>query len=196
MECAHKNTVNKMVEKEILDLKFKHKTEVCKDCGAYLRDQDFQKAYMHWLENVYKDRRDKFQVQCHFSNNLYKCAESFLEDYPGISPTVLMRFLVTVYLNVVDINDKLSSKFDSLLDSAIYDSFLAEKDRKKVSIQFKPKMMLDLVTISEVIDMKPYQIVETAVLKMMTAITSQDQRLREFWEKEIRGYLEIFLKGA
>ncbi|MBI2519768.1 MAG: hypothetical protein HYV97_05105 [Bdellovibrio sp.] len=196
MECTHKDFATETIEKEIFDLKFKYKTQVCKDCGAHLRDSEFEKTYMHWLEGVYKDRRDKFQVQCTFSSNLIKCADNFLEDYPGISSTVLMRFLVTVYLNVVDVNENLSSKLDSLLDAQIYDSFLNDKDKKKVNIQFKPNMMLDLVAISEVIDMKPYQIVETAVLKMMTAITSQDKKLREFWEKEIRTYLDIFLKAV
>jgi len=196
MDCTHKNFEKETIEKEIFDQKFMHKTEVCKDCGSYLRGKDFEKAYMNWLEGIYKDRRDKFQVQCNFSNNLLKCADIFLEDYPGVSYTVLMRFLVTIYLNVVDVDEKLSEKFDSLLDSEIYDSFSNEKEKKKVNIQFKPKMMLDLVAISEVIDMKPYQIAESGVLKMMTAITSQDKKLREFWEKEIRSYLEIFLKAA
>lgn len=196
MECAHKNFVNKIIEKEIFDLTFKHKTKVCKDCGAYLRGQEFERAYMHWLEGVYKDRRDKFQVQCHFSNNLIKCADNFLEDYPGISSTVLMRFLVTVYLNVIDVDEKLSSKLDGLLDPKVYESLQADKSQRKVNIQFKPKMMLDLVAISEVVEMKPYQLVETAVIKMMTAVTSQDRRMREFWEKEIKNYLDIFLKAA
>ncbi len=151
---------------------------------------------MNWLEGIYKDRRDKFQVQCHFSNNLIKCAESFLESYPGILPTVLMRFLIIVYLNIVDTNEELSAKFDSLIDSKIYDSFLNDKSRKKVNIQFKPKMMLDLIAISEVVGIKPSLIIETGVLKMMTAITSQDKKLRAFWEKEIRSYLDIFLKAA
>ncbi len=196
MECTHKKFAKETIEKEIFDLKFRHKTDVCKDCGAYLRGKEFEKDYMHWLKRIYKKRRDKFQVQCSFSNNLLKCADSFLEDYPGISHTVLMRLLVTVYVNVVDVNEKLASKFDSLLDSEIYDSFLNDKDKKKINIQFKPKMMLDLVAISEVTDMRPYQIAEQGALKMMSAITSQDKKLKEFWEKEIRSYLEIFLKAA
>jgi len=30
----------------------------------------------------------------------------------------------------------------------------------------------------------------------MAVITSHDQKLREFWENEIRGYLDMFLKAA
>ena len=196
MDCSHKNFSNKKVSKEIFDLSFETRTSVCKDCGAYLRNDEFEKKYLHWLESIYKDRRDKFQTQCHFSKNLIKCAESYLEDYPGISSTVFMRALVTIYLNIIDMDEEKSAQLESLLDSEIYDSFLNDKDRKKVNIQFKPNMMIDLIAISEVIEMKPAAIVEDIVMKLMTVITSQDQKLRSFWESEIKSYLDMFLKAA
>ena len=196
MECSHKNIVNKTIEKEIFDLKFKHKAKVCKDCNAYLRGPEFEKSYMNWLEEVYKEKRSKFQVQCHFPQNLLKCAENFLENYPGISSTVLMRFLVTIYLDVIDGNEKLSQTFEKIMDQEILNSFTNDKDKKKVNIQFKPGMMVELVAIGELLDVSLSSIVENSVLKMMTAITSHDKKLRSFWEKEIKGYLEIFLKSA
>lgn len=196
MDCTHKNVSRKKVEKKFFDFTFKHQTLVCKDCHAYLRGNDFEKAYMNWLEGIYKDRRDKFQVQCYFSNELIKCAENFLENYPGVSSTVLMRILVIIYLDVIDRNEKLSKEFESILDFQIYDSLAQSSDRKKVNIQFKPKMMLELNAISEIIDMKAFQIVESSVLKMMTAIISQDLKLRSFWEEKIRIYLEVSLSAA
>lgn len=196
MDCSHKNFSNKRVTKKIFDLSFETKTSVCKDCGAYLRNNEYEKKYLCWLEGIYKDRRDKFQTQCHFSKNLIKCAESYLENHPGISSTVFMRALVTIYLNVIDTDENKSTQLESLLDSEIYDSFCNDQDYKKINIQFKPNMMIDLIAISEVIDMKPVTIVEDIIIKMMTVITSQDQRLRSFWESEIKSYLEMFLKAA
>ncbi len=196
MECLHKNISNKTVEKIVFDSKFKHKTLVCKDCEAHLRDHAYEKAYMHWLENIYKKRRDKFQLQCHFSKKLIKCVDVFLEDYPGISSTVFIKILAIIYLDFVDKNRKLATQFGQLLDSQIYDSFDQDKDRKKVNIQLKPKMMIELIAIAELMEEKPASLAETAVIKMVTAITSQDKNLREFWKKEIQNQLELFLKAA
>jgi hypothetical protein len=151
---------------------------------------------MHWLEEIYKYRRDKFQTQCYFSKNIISCAETYLADYPGISHTVFMRALVTIYFNVVDRDEKKSTLLESLLDPEILKSFTSDKDRKKVNIQFKPNMMIELVAVSEFLEMSPSAVVEEVVVKLMTVITSQDQKLREFWENEIRGYLDMFLKAA
>jgi hypothetical protein len=151
---------------------------------------------MHWLEGIYKERRDKFQAQCHFSNNLIKCAEAYLENYPGISPTVFMRALVIIYFNIVDRDEKKSNQLESLLDSEIRDSFTNDKDKKKINIQFKPKMMIELLAVAEFLELSPSGIVEEVVVKLMTVITSHDQKLREFWGNEIRGYLDMFLQAA
>lgn len=196
MECSHNKISNKKVKKEIFDMTFEAKTSVCNDCGAYLRDGEYEKKYMHWLEGIYKERRDKFQTQCHFSKNLIKCAEAYLEEYPGISPTVFFRALVTIYFNVVDRDEKKSSQLESILDAEIYESFIHDKDRKKVTIQFKPKMMIELLAIAEFLEMSTSSIVEEVVVKFITMITSHDEKLRNFWESEIRGYLDMFLKAA
>lgn len=196
MECSHKNVSNKKVHKEIFDLVFETTTSVCNDCGAFLRNKDYEKKYMHWLESIYKDRRDKFQTQCHFSKNIIKCAEAYLEDYPGISPTVFFRALAIIYFNVVDRDEKKSNQLESILDKEILDSFVSDKDKKKVTIQFKPKMMIEIMAVSEFLDSSPSSIVEEVVVKLMTVITSHDLKLREFWENEIRGYLDMFLKAA
>jgi len=56
--------------------------------------------------------------------------------------------------------------------------------------------MIDLVAISVMIEMSPSQIVESSIQKMMTAITSRNEKLRVFWKKEIEGYLETMLKAV
>lgn len=175
---------------------FETKTSVCNDCGAYLRNNDYERKYMQWLETIYKNKRDKFQTQCHFSKNLINCTEIYLKEYPGILPTVFIRALVTIYFSVIDIDEKKSAQLESLLDSEIFDSFNDGGERKKINIQFKPKMMIDLIAISEFLEMSPSAIVEEVVVKLMTVITSQDQKLREFWKNEIRRYLDMFLKAA
>lgn len=196
MECSHNNISKKKVKKEIFDMIFEAKTSVCNDCGAHLRDSEYQKKYMHWLERIYKERRDKFQTQCHFSKNLIKCAEKYLKEYPGILPTVFFRVLITIYFNVIDRDEKISSQFESILDTEIYESFIQDKDTKKVTIQFKPKMMIELLAIAESLEVSTSSIAQEVIVKFMTMITSHDEKLRKFWENEIRNYLDMFLKAA
>lgn len=196
MTCSHKSICTKKVKKEIFEMCFEAKTSICNDCGAVLRDNEYEKKYMYWLEEIYKERRDKFQTQCHFSKNIISCTEAYLVNYPGISPTVFMRALVTIYFNIVDRDEKKSTLLESLLDPEILRSFTNDRDRKKVNIQFKPNMMIELIAISDFLDMSPSAVVEEVVVKLMTVITSRDQKLREFWENEIREYLDMFLKAA
>ena len=96
----------------------------------------------------------------------------------------------------MDRDEKKSSQLESILDAEIYESFIHDKDRKKVTIQFKPKMMIELLAIAEFLEVSNSSIVEEVVVKFMTMITSHDEKLRNFWENEIRGYLDMFLKDA
>ena len=64
MECSHENFRKKKVDKNFLDLIFTVETQVCSDCGAFLRDNEFEIQFNGWLEEVYRSKRDKFQVQC------------------------------------------------------------------------------------------------------------------------------------
>ena len=50
--------------------------------------------------------------------------------------------------------------------------------------------------IAEFLGISSSTVVEEVVTKMMTIFTSHDDRLREFWETEIRVYLDMFLKAA
>ncbi len=198
MSCNHNNTQKKLIKKEFLDLSFSYKTLVCKDCGAYMRDDAFEKAYMLWLEETYRNLhyRNKFQVQCHFSNNLMSCVDEFLKHHPGISATVFLRFLATLYLSVVEPDEVLSQEFDRLLDKEVFESFVNDKEKKRANIQFKPTMMIDILAIADALEFRPYQIVETSIIRMMTAIISNNKALRVFWDRELSKYLNVFLKAA
>ncbi|MBT3984562.1 MAG: hypothetical protein HOE90_24610 [Bacteriovoracaceae bacterium] len=196
MDCNHKNFSKEDAELDFLGMKFNHNTLVCNDCGAYLRGKDFESAYMEWLNERYHQKRDKFQVQCHLSKNLTMCLDKFIEDYPGVTQAALMRALVTVYINHIDINTDLVSRFNSLMNKDILSSFNSDDDRKKVNIQFKPKMMVQLISISELVLQRPSQICETSIIKMMACFTSQDENLKTFWNQEIQGYIDTILKAA
>lgn len=194
--CLGKKVEAREVEKEFLGMTFRAKTKVCVDCGAYLHGPEFEKAYRQWLEEMYRNKRPKFQVQCHFTDNLIHCAESFLENHPGVSVTVYLRILATSYLNIIDGSEDLSERFEDLLDEEIFSSLRDGEGRNRVTIQFKPTMMVDIVTIGEVLDMRQSQVVEESVLKMMAAIVSQDPEMKRLWENEVSATIDVLLKSA
>lgn len=196
MECPHNNIHVKEIATEFLGMTFRAETKVCKDCGAYLHGPAFENAYKQWLEEMYRKKRPKFQVQCHFSDNLIHCAQSFLESHPGVSVTVYLRILATSYLNIIDGKEELSERFEDLLDEDIFNSLKDRGGRNRVNIQFKPSMMVDIVAISEVLEMRMSQVVEESILKMMAAIVSQDPEMKRLWEKEVSATINVLLKSA
>ncbi|MBF0365779.1 MAG: hypothetical protein HQK50_09415 [Oligoflexia bacterium] len=195
MDCVHKNFSIKKIEKETLGQKFIYKTKVCSDCGAYLRGVEFERAYRVWLEKFYEERRDKFQVQCNLSGNLLLCLDKLLEDYPGINQTSLMRALVAVYLGYIDTNTVLAQELSFLIDEAVFASF-SKSPKKRVNIQFKPKMMIEMLAIAEFTSEKVSKIIESSIETMMSLFASKDQKLKNFWENNIKKQLDIVLKAA
>jgi hypothetical protein len=196
MNCQHENIEQKFVEKEFAGEKFRRKTSVCKNCGAFLRDKEYELAFLGWLQDVYKKDRNKFQVQCHLDTGLVTVADKFLAEYPGVSQSHLFRSLVVVYLDHIDSDVQLSATFDSLIDFKILDSFTRKLEKKRVNIQFKPKMLVELEAMADAVDGRPAVLVEAAVVKMMSAITSQNSALKDFWEAEVMKYLDPILKAA
>jgi hypothetical protein len=56
--------------------------------------------------------------------------------------------------------------------------------------------MIELIAVAEFSEKNPSAIVEEVVVKLMTITTSHDEEVREFWEREIRTYLDMILKVA
>lgn len=196
MDCSHKKSSKKRVKKEIVEETFIAQTQVCDQCGAFLHDDEYEIKYMRWISKLYGQKRSKFQTQHHFSKNLVKCAEEYLKRYPTIPISVFMRALVIVYFEIIDKDVRKSSQLEQMQDETVLNSFLKDKNKIKVNIQFKPQFMIELIDIAELINQTPSALVGDIIIKLMTIITSEDQKLRQFWENEIRMYLDMFLKVA
>ena len=196
MDCQHEKIEKQIVEKKFAGESFTHEAPVCTICGAFLRDKDHEVAFLDWVEGVYKRDRNKFQIQCHLDVGLLSVADKFLGEYPGVTHAHLFRGLVVIYLNHIDSDARLAEQFGALLDASVLDSFTRKHEKKRVNIQFKPKMLLELEAMAEATECRPAQLVESSVVKMMSAITSQNSPLKEFWESEIMKYLAPILKAA
>ncbi len=196
VDCQHEKIEKQVVEKKFAGESFTHDAAVCTICGAFLRDKDYEVAFLDWVEGVYKRDRSKFQVQCHLNVGLLSVAEKFLGEYPGVTHAHLFRGLVVIYLNHIDSDARLAEQFAALLDASVLDSFTRKCQKKRVNIQFKPKMLLELEAMADVIKCRPAQLVESSVVKMMSAITSQNAPLKALCEREIMKYLAPILKAA
>lgn len=196
MTCEHKNFSKKKVTLNKLGLEYSTRTDVCSDCGAYVRNNEFEIKFNEWLQDSYKSHRTKFQIQCNLSGNLVKCAQEFLKSYPGVSESVFFRIITILSLTIIDSSEKLSSSIETLFDGEVYNSFMEDNEKKRFNIQFKPKMMLEIHDTAELLQTSMTSIVEDSILRVMTLLTSQDEKLKEFWENEIKFFLESFLKSA
>lgn len=196
MDCQHEKIETQIVEKKIAGESFTHDAAVCTICGAFLRDKDYEVAFLDWAEGVYKRDRNKFQIQCYFDVELLSVADKLLREYPGVSHSYFFRSLVVVFLDHIDSDARLAAQFDALLDASVLDSFTQKPEKKLINIQFEPKMLLELEAVAVAIECRPSRLVESSVVKMMSAITSQNAALKEFWELEILKYLDPILKAA
>jgi hypothetical protein len=177
-DCEHGSFSRKEISEKFLDLTFKYKTQVCHDCGAYLYNKNYEKARSAWLKEIYQKNRSRFQIQAFFSQNLLDCANEYLLEHPGVSETDLLRILTTFYIDIIIMDQRLSKKFDSLLDLEVNTSLSRTGPGIRKGIQFKPRIMMDILAFNEAFDFKTSFIVEKSVEKMMTALTSQNDQVR------------------
>lgn len=196
VECLHINVATKKVIKEIFDLHFNVETIVCNNCGAFLRGNEYEEKYNYWLEESYKGNKDKFQIECHFSNDIFECMKKYLVNYPGTSLATFIKALVVIYLNVLDRDEKKSIQLESLLEREILKSLTNDQDKRRFTIQFKPKLMVELIAAAEALDVGISVLVEEVVVKLLDLFTSRYPKSREFWDSEIHGSLDMILKAV
>jgi hypothetical protein len=77
-----------------------------------------------------------------------------------------------------------------------YQGTIDDEDKRKVNIQFKPKLMIELIAVAESLGVSPSAIVEEVVIKLTAVLLSRKPRAKEFWDNEIHGCLDMLLKAA
>jgi len=191
--CLHTSVSLKEVEKKLFDLSFITESLVCNKCGAILRGKEFEEKYNLWLEELYKDSPEKFQIDCHFSKVVTESATKILAAFPGTTIDVLVKALVVTYFNVLDRDYEKSIQLKFLLETDNLKLFVKDEDAIKVSIHFKPKLMIELISVSETFNIGVSSIVEEIVTKVMFMYSSSKTEAKTFWKKDISNYLEMLL---
>lgn len=103
-----------------------------------------------------------------------------IENYPGASIAVLSKIISTIYIDFLDGNEEISEKFKSHLEIDVIKSFRSSQNNRRITVKFRPKMTVELVNISGLIDEKESQLVEYSIERMMAMMTSKNKKLRIF----------------
>lgn len=194
--CLHSNVTLKEVEKKLFDLSFKTESLVCNKCGAILRGKVFEEKYNSWLEELYKNSPEKFKIDCRFSKVVIESATKILSAFPGTTIDALVKAFVVTYFNVLDRDNVKSIQFNSLLEADKLKLFVIDEDAVNVSIHFKPKLMIELISVSESFNLGVSSIVEEIVTKFMVIYSLSQTEAKEFWRKDISNYLEMLLLAS
>jgi hypothetical protein len=194
--CLHSNVTLKEVEKNLFDLSFITESLVCNKCGAILRGKEFEEKYNFWLEELYKDSPEKFQIYCSFSKVVIESATKILSAFPGTTIDALVKALVVTYFNVLDRDNEKSIQFKFLFETDNSKLCVNNEEAIKVNIHFKPKLMIELMSVAESFNIDVSSIVEEIVTKFMVIYSSTQTEAKEFWRKDISNYLEMLLLAS
>ena len=194
-DCLHSSATIKKVEKCLFDLKFITESLVCNKCGAILRGKEYEENFNIWLAAKYQNNPEKFQLDCYFPHNIFQAAQEYLKAYPGTSIDSFLKALVVIYFNLFD-QSEIESTPLKYLESEISKLIASNEDRRQVSIYLKPKLMIEILAITEVFGVSSSALVEEVVIKLMAAYLSREPRLRRFWDLEVHKYLDLILKAG
>ncbi|RLA59892.1 MAG: hypothetical protein DRQ89_13530 [Epsilonproteobacteria bacterium] len=194
MDCYHENLVEKRIEYLTLNSKFIYTGLECSDCGATLWNSDTDRKFNSWLEKLYKSDREKFQIQFGLSKNTISCIKKISEPFPGVGISALFKAIVAIYLELGP-NTTFQKIINKVIEGEVYRSFRVRgKDRFK--IQFKPMPLMEINSMAEFFDETPAQFVEEGILIILSIFVENDQKLKDFWEENIKNKLNALLKVA
>lgn len=197
LDCIHSNLKRQEVAQQYFGLDFVITTDVCQDCGAVLRDEATERNFRNWLNQIAQSHRDKFTLQPFFSPNAVNCLENLLNNFPGAHISVLIRAMVSVYINNVLTDPERTQTVESIVDSEIFSSFVDDgTPMKRHSINFKPIALLDIVTWAEILEMAPAKFVQEATLRILALSYDSNPGLKSYWDQHIFPKLRMIINAA
>lgn len=192
--CEHLNTKKKRINYPFLGADFIYNGMVCSDCGATLWNKEKEKAFNNWLIKLYKEEQYRFQMQIGLPESSLACIEELSRRYLGVTKTAILKALTAIYIELMD-NAKFKQIIKKVTEGEIYQSFQDTK-KERYKVLFRPLIITDIKSISELTNRTPSKFVEESILKILSLFIEKDPILKEFWEKEIKSKLETMLKAA
>ncbi len=194
-ECNHKIYALKSHSKIFEGEEFIYKAKTCNDCGSEAWDDKLEKNYSNWLMDLHKTKRHIFQVQYSIPKYVQDCISKLLERFPHVEESLLIRALVMVYLNVVEDRDEILKKVEAYIDSDDY-RILTKGSKINKKVQFNPKGFNEILTHSNLFEIKPKSLIEEILKRMIILSIKEDKKMKDFWENEILVGIETILMAA
>ena len=193
--CPHAATDRREIKSKFFRREFSAEVDVCRACGQRLWTPETQVRFNAWILGLKKERRDVFQLQFYISESARRGLVDALDRFPGISPSVLVRVMVTVYLSAHIRYPEFKDVLVRVGHSPAYQKLIFGR-RRKTSVQFSPMALLDIQSWADILKLAPHKIVEDAISKMLTLQVESEPRLRDFWDKSLRPQIEVILRAV
>ena len=191
-ECAHENIIKKRITRTFLDHKFSTEGRGCSACGASLWDDKVSDRFYTWLNNLKINNQRQYKL----SERTDKLLKKFGEQYHCKDESKLIRAIIAV------MNSKLSSPeynaiFGELMVSADFKSLDAEPTNisKKVRIT-SPKSLYDLENWKDINHLNDSELIRNYIMIILVASKQTNSKFADFWNNQVKGYLEVALAAA
>lgn len=195
MNCNHNETSRKKCERTFLGEVFTYQTQVCKNCAQELWNNKLNDKFGHWISEIHSKKRHLFQVQYKISENASHCLDELKNRFPlGVNEAQLIRALVMVYLNLVEDDEEISEIVEEYLDTDDYHQ-LVHGNKLSKKVEFKASGMQDIVTMSEIVGIKPSKLVEETIYRCLLIFINEDPQMKKFWQTLIQN-IEMILKAG
>lgn len=196
-ECQHPQWENRKHSRLFQGEEFVFRANTCLSCESVLWDNECEKKYNKWINELYSNTKQRhlFQIQYSISENAQKCIGKLSERFSGVKESLLIRALVITYIAKVDPIPEIESKIDEYSKEEDY-SILIGGPKIHKKLQFNPGGLKDILTLSDMLGVGPRTIVEESLFRMLLLSIKEDPEMRDFWENIIIKGLEIILKAA
>ena len=194
-ECQHPKFKKQHITRDFQGEIFKYTTKVCSSCGVSLWGERNEQDYNEWLENLHSEKRHLFQVQYQLSEKVIDCLEQMRKRFAGVDVSLLTRALVTVYLNIVEDNEEIMERLETYIESDAYNILINDNKYTRRKTQFKLSGMRDLLAYSQLFDVKPSEIIENFIYRMILLSINEDEQMKAYWNSILKS-VEMILKAA
>lgn len=191
-DCEHPNIVPGNIRREFLGRRFEAEGEVCADCGFELWDNSLEEKYRVWINKLGLRPKVQFKV----SAEADQCFRKICEELPTSLHSPVLRAMILVYLDLIGGGEKFGNIVNDAFDSEYFQRLEEGPKDKALSTEVSAALLHDLTTWGNLFDMKTNELASDAFHIIISLCISEDDKLKEFWESEIKPRLDNFLKAA
>lgn len=190
--CNHNHTKKVIVSRELHGQKFNGEAVVCNDCHSELWDDPLFEKFNLWVLNLHCKPRIQFKMSTVAST----CLDEIVKRFPGANRAILGRALITIYMSILKDGPEANDFLNTIYDTEYFHAFENDNKLEMFQSDVKPVLYFDIQSWAKSFDMKPNEFSSEAYHLMIAMCISEDEKLKEFWNKRILPQIETIIKAA